>query len=125
MLTPNDVRSIQACVNDLEYVLKNWDYFASCDPNGRIILDAGDTAREVFDVDMGLCDNVFSPNDLSGHIKLRMFIAWDDFSGDAMYPVGGLDEYDGCESGNLYQNCKRKALALHCVEYLNRLLELN
>lgn len=122
MLTPNDIRSIQACVHDLGYVLKNWDYFADFDPNGRIMLDAGDTTFGMFDVEQGLCHNVFEPNDLSDHIKLCMFIAWDGFAGDPVYPVGGLDEYD---SGNLYQNCNRKALALHCVDYLNRLLELN
>lgn len=125
MLTPNDIQSIQDCVNDLEYVLKNWDYFASCDPNERITLDEGDTTREIFDVEEGLCANVFSPNRLPEHIKRPMFTDWDMFSGDPVYPVGGLDEYEGSASGNLYQNCNRKALALHCVNYLNRLLELN
>ena len=123
MLSPNDIRAIQGCVDDLEYVLKNWEYFASCNPNERVHLDAGDTAREVFDVEQGLCTNVFEPNYLSDHIKLCMFISWSGFSGDAVYPVGGQDEYD--ESGNLYRNCKRKALALYCVEYLSRFLELS
>lgn len=122
MLSPNDIQSIRGCVNDLEYVLKNWEYFSTCNPNERVYLDAGDTAREVFDVEQGLCTNVFEPNDLSDHIKLCMFIAWDLFSGDPVYPVGGQDEYD--ESSNLYQNCKREALALHCLDYLKYLLEL-
>lgn len=124
MLTPKDIRSIQACVHDLEYVLKNWDYFASCDPNERIELDVGCTTRGIFDVDWGLCDNVFIPNRLPDRIRLDMFEAWDDFSGDTVYPVGGMDEYENCEVGNLYGNHDRKALALHCVDYLNRLLEL-
>ena len=121
MLSPKDIRSIQNCVDDLEYTLKNWEYFADCYPNHRIMLDAGDTTRGLFDVDVGLCDNVFTPNDLPDHIKLCMFIAWDGFSGDAVYPIGGMGEYDSC---NLYQNSDRKALALHCMQYLNRLLEL-
>ena len=124
MLSPNDIRSIQACVRDLEYMLKNWEYFASCDPNERVTLDVGDTTRGIFDVDMGLCDNVFRPNKLPEHIKLCMFIAWDGFSGDPIYPVGGMDEYEDCAGGNLYLNPARKSLALHCVQYLNRLLEL-
>ena len=123
MLSPKDIRSIQHCVDDLEYTLKNWEYFADCYPNQRIMLGAGDTTREIFDVDMGLCDNVFTPNDLSPHIKLCMFMAWDGFSSDPVYPVGGMDEYDN--SGNLYENCNRKALALHCVQYLKTLLELS
>lgn len=123
MLSPNDIRAIQACVNDLEFVLENWEYFAERPDNEGVSLDVGDTTREVFDVDVGLCDNVFTPNDLPDHIKLCMFIAWDGFSGDAVYPVGGIDEYDN--SGNLYQNSDRKALALHCVEYLKRILELS
>lgn len=122
MLSPTDIRSIQACVHDLEYTLKNWDFFADCYDCERVALDAGDTTRGIFDVDMGLCDNVFLPNDLSDHIKMCMFIAWDGFSGDVFYPVGGEDEYE--RGDNLYLNQDRKALALHCVQYLNRLLEL-
>lgn len=125
MLSPTDIRSIQNCVDDLECVLKNWEYFESCDPNERVTLDAGDTARGVFDVEHGLCWNIFDPNELPSHIKLGMFIAWVGFSGDVIYPVGGQDEYEGCDGGNLYYlNPARKSLALHCVQYLNRLLEL-
>ena len=124
MLSPKDIQSIQCCINDLEYVLKNWDYFEACDPSARVTLDVGDTTREVFDVEQGLCHNVFDPNCLSYPITLSMFRSWGGFSGNTEYPVGGEDEYEDCESGNLYQNCKRKALALHCVNYLNRLLEL-
>ena len=122
MLSPKDIRSIQSCVHDLEYTLNNWEYFADCNPNERVLLDAGDTTLGVFDVAQGLCTNVFEPNYLSDHIKLCMFITWGGFSGDPVYPVDGQDEYD---SSNLYKNCKRKALALHCVEYLSRLLELS
>ena len=124
MLSPTDIRSIQDCVNDLEYVLKNWEFFADCYDCERVTLDAGDTTRGIFDVEMGLCDNVFRPNKLPEHIKMCMFIAWDGFSGDAVYPVGGADEYEDCAGGNLYLNPARKSLALHCVQYLNRLLEL-
>ena len=124
MLSPTDIRSIQYCVNDLEYVLKNWEFFAACDPNERVTLDAGGTTLGVFDVEYGLCRNVFDPNNLSGHIKLCMFVAWDGFSGDPIYPVGGMDEYEDCDNGNLYLNSDRKALALHCVDYLKYLLEL-
>ena len=124
MLSPNDIRSIQDCVHDLEYTLNNWEFFADCDLNERVQLDAGDTTRGIFDVEMGLCDNVLKPNKLPEHIKLCMFIAWDLFSGDPVYPVGGMDEYEGCNCGNLYQNLARKALALHCVKYLSYLLEL-
>ena len=122
MLSPTDIRSIQACVRDLEYVLKNWEYFAGCNLMQRVMLDAGDTTLGFFDVEQGLCHNVFTPNDLPDHIKLCMFIAWDGLSSDAVYPVGGMDEYD---SGNLYLNPDRKALALHCVDYLKYLLELS
>ena len=122
MLSPDDIRAIQACVHDLEYTLNNWEFFADCYDCERVALDAGDTTRGIFDVDMGLCDNVFRPNDLSDHIKMCMFIAWDGFSGDVIYPVGGEDEYE--RGDNLYLNQDRKALALHCVQYLNRLLEL-
>ena len=121
MLSPTDIRSIRACISDLNYVVENWEFFADCYDCERVTLDVGDTTRGIFDVDMGLCDNVLTPNDLPDHIKLCMFIAWDGFSGDAVYPVGGMGEYD---SGNLYQNPARKSLALHCVQYLNRLLEL-
>lgn len=124
MLSPKDIQSIQACVDDLEYVLKNWEYFADCDPNERIALDVGSTTRDIVDVEYGLCPNVFDPNKLPDHIKLCMFVAWDGFSGDPVYPVGGEAEYEGCDGGNLYQNPARKSLALHCVQYLNRLLEL-
>ena len=124
MLSPNDIRSIQACVRDLEYTLNNWDFFADCYDCERVTLDVGNTTRGIFDVDMGLCDNVFRPNKLPEHIKMCMFIAWDGFSGDPIYPVGGEDEYEGCDCGNLYQNRDRKSLALHCMQYLNRLLEL-
>ena len=69
MLSPTDIRSIQACVHDLEYTLDNWDYFVDLEPSTRI--DTGvDTTREVFDVDAGLCGNVFDPNKLPNHIKL-------------------------------------------------------
>ena len=124
MLSPTDIRSIQACIHDLEYTLENWEYFADCYDCERVTLDAGDTTREFFDVDMGLCDNVFRPNKLPDSIKMCMFIAWDGFSGDVIYPVGGEDEYEGCDCGNLYLNRDRKALALHCVKYLSYLLEL-
>ena len=122
MLSPNDIRSIQACVHDLEYTLNNWEFFADCYDCERVVLDAGDTTRGIFDVEMGLCDNLFRPNKLPEHIKMCMFIAWDGFSGDVIYPVGGEDEYE-C-GDNLYLNPARKSLALHCVQYLNRLLEL-
>ena len=124
MLSPKDIQTIQHCISDLEYVLKNWEYFAACDPKERVTLDAGDTTLGVFDVEYGLCWNVFVPNKLSDHIKLCMFVAWDGFSGDPIYPVGGMDEYEDCDNGNLYQNRNRKALALHCVDYLKYLLEL-
>ena len=124
MLVPKDIHAMQACINDLEYALKNWEFFATCKPNERVTLDAGDTTRGIFDVDMGLCDNVFHPNKLPDPIKMCMFIAWDGFSGDPIYPVGGIDEYEYCDNGNLYLNSDRKALALHCVKYLSRLLEL-
>ncbi len=124
MLSPDDIRSIQACISDLNYVVENWDFFADCYDCERVTIDAGDITRGIFDVDMGLCDNVFRPNKLPEHIKMCMFIAWDGFSGDVIYPVGGEDEYEYCDCGNLYQNRDRKALALHCVQYLNRLLEL-
>lgn len=123
MLSPKDIQSIQHCINDLAYVLKNWEYFADFDPSICIITGV-DTTSGVFDVDAGLCGNVFDPNNLSDHIKLCMFIAWDGFSGDAVYPVGGMDEYDCEEFKNLYCNGSRKALALHCVKYLSYLLEL-
>lgn len=124
MLSPNDIQSIQNCVDDLEYTLKNWEFLASCDPNERVWLNEGETTRGIFDVERGLCLNVFEPNDLSDRIKLCMFVAWDGFSGDPIYPVGGMDEYEGSDSGNLYQNCRRKDLALHCLDYLKYLLEL-
>ena len=124
MLSPNDIRSIQDCVNDLEYVLNNWDFFADCYDCERVTLDAGDTTRGIFDVDMGLCGNVFDPNKLPNHIKLCMFVAWEGFSGDPIYPVDGMDEYECDEFRNLYGNRNRKALALHCVDYLKYLLEL-
>jgi len=123
MLSPNDIRSIQACIHDLNYVLENWEYFASCDSEARLHLDVSDTTRGIFDVEMGLCDNLFRPNKLPDHIKLCMFVAWDGFSGNPIYPVGGEAEYE-YNDGNLYQNPTRKSLALHCVQYLNRLLEL-
>ena len=124
MLSPNDIQSIQACVHDLEYTLNNWEFFADCYDCERVALDAGDTTRGIFDVEHGLCWNIFDPNELPSHLKLCMFIAWDGFSGDPIYPVGGEDEYECCKCGNLYQNRDRKALALHCVKYLSRLLEL-
>ena len=124
MLSPKDIQSIQSCVDGLEYVLKNWEYLASCDPNERVTLDAGDTTRGIFDVEQGLCINVFNHNYLPDHIRLRMFVAWDGFSGDPIYPVDGMDEYESDEFRNLYQNQDRKALALHCVDYLKYLLEL-
>ena len=122
MLSPNDIQSIQDCVNDLEYVLKNWEFFADCYDCERVTLDAVCTTRGIFDVEHGLCWNIFDPNNLPSHIKLCMFVAWDGFSGDPIYPVGGEDEYE--RGDNLYLNQDRKALALHCVQYLNRLLEL-
>ena len=122
MLSPTDIRSIQACVHDLEYTLNNWDFFAGYDPNKSLTLDVGDTTQGIFDVDAGLCGNVFTPNRLPDHIKLCMFIAWDGFSGDVIYPVDGMDEYENSEYRNLYLNPARKSLALHCVQYLNRLL---
>lgn len=124
MLSPTDIRSIEACVHDLEYTLNNWKFFADCCDSERVTLDAGDTTRGIFDVDMGLCDNLFRPNKLPEHIKMCMFIAWDGFSGDVIYPVCDEDEYEGCDGDNLYQNQDRKALALHCVDYLKYLLEL-
>lgn len=124
MLSPKDIQSIQACVRDLEYVLKHWDYFEACDRCERVELDVGSTTRGIVDVEYGLCLNVFDPNTLPDHIKLCMFIAWDMFSGDPTYPVGGMDEYEGCDNGNLYLNSDRKDLALHCVKYLSYLLEL-
>lgn len=124
MLSSKDIQSIQRCILDLEYTLENWEYFADCRDCERVILDAGDTTRGIFDVEMGLCDNLFRPNELPEHIKMWMFIAWDGFSGDPIYPVGGEDEYEGHDCDNLYQNQDRKALALHCVDYLNYLLEL-
>lgn len=124
MLYPKDIQSIQRCINDLEYVLKNWDYFEAWYPNERVALDVGDTTRGIFDVGMGLCGNVFDPNKLSEHIKMCMFIAWDGFSGDPFYPVGGTDEYESVDARNLYCNGNRKALAFHCVKYLSYLLEL-
>ena len=123
MLLPKDIQSIQRCVSDLEYVLKNWEYFVDLEPSARI--DTGvDTTRGVFDVDTGLCGNVFDPNKLPNHIKLCMFVAWGGFSGDPIYPVDGMDEYECDEFRNLYCNHNRKALALHCVDYLKYLLEL-
>ncbi len=124
MLVPNDIRAIQACIHDLNYVVENWGYFAARDHSERVHLGVGDTTRGIFDVEMGLCDNVFKPNKLPEHIKLCMFIAWDRFSGDPIYPVGGEGEYVDCDWGNLYRNRTRKALALHCVKYLSYLLEL-
>lgn len=124
MLVPNDIRAIQACIHDLNFVVENYGYLAARDPNERVQLGVGDTTRGIFDVEMGLCDNVLKPNKLPEHIKLCMFIAWDGFSGDPIYPVGGEDEYESGEYRNLYQNRDRKALALHCVKYLSRLLEL-
>ena len=124
MLSPNDIRSIQACIHDLNYVVENYGYLAARDHSERVQLGVGDTTRGIFDVDMGLCDNVFRPNKLPEHIKMCMFIAWDGFSGDIIYPVGGEDEYE-CNDGNLYQNRDRKALALHCLDYLKYLLELS
>ena len=118
MLSPNDIHAIQACVHDLEYTLNNWEFFADCYGCERVV----DTTLGIFDVDTGLCDNLFRPNKLPDNIKLCMFVAWDGFSGDPIYPVGGEDEYE-CDDGNLYQNPARKALALHCVKYLSRLLE--
>ena len=122
MLSPTDIRAIQACIHDLNFVVENYDYLAARDPNERVQLGVSDTTRGIFDVEMGLCDNVFRLNKLPEHIKMCMFIAWDGFSGDAVFPVGGMDEYD---SGNLYLNPDRKALALHCVDYLKYLLELS
>lgn len=124
MLCPKDIQSIQHCVDDLEYVLKNWEYFEACAPNERVTLDVGDTTRGIVDVDTGLCGNVFDPNKLSDHIKLCMFVAWGGFSGDPIYPVDGMDEYESEDFRNLFLNSDRKALAVHCVEYLKRLLEL-
>jgi len=124
MLLPKDIRAIQACVHDLDYLIENWDYFAAREAVACITLNAGDTTYGILDVQGGLCRNVFEPNRLSDHIKICMFIAWDDFSGDPIYPVGGMDEYESDECKNLYRNPDRKALALHCVDYLNRLLEL-
>lgn len=124
MLSPKDIQSIQHCINDLEYVLKNWEYFEACDNRERVEFDVGCTTRGNFVVEYGLCLNVFDPNKLSDHIKLCMFIAWDMFSGDPIYPVGGMDEYEDCDNGNLYLNSDRKALALHCLDYLKYLLEL-
>lgn len=123
MLSPTDIQSIQACVRDLEYTLENWEYFADLPPSIRIDTYV-DTTRGVFDVDAGLCGNVFDPNKLSNHIKLCMFIAWDGFSNDPIYPVDGRDEYECDEFKNLYCNRNRKALAEFCVGYLSYLLEL-
>lgn len=124
MLSPKVIRSIQACVHDLGYTLENWEFFANGYDCERVILDAGDTTRGFFDVEHGLCWNIFDPNKLPEHIKLCMFIAWDGFSGDPIYPVDGMDEYESDDCRNLYQNRDRKALALHCVDYLKYLLEL-
>ena len=89
MLSPTDIRSIQACIHDLNFVVENYGYLAARDPNERVQLGVGDTTRGIFDVDAGLCLNVFDPNKLPNHIKLCMFIAWDGFSGDPIYPVDG------------------------------------
>ena len=124
MLVPNDIRAIQACIHDLNFVVENYGYLAARDPNERVQLGVGDTTRGIFDVEMGLCGNVFDPNKLPNHIKLCMFVAWDGFSGDPIYPVDGMDEYECDEFRNLYGNRNRKALALHCVYYLKYLLEL-
>ena len=50
MLSSDDIQSIQGCVDDLEYVLQNWEYFASCNPNEHLYLDEGDTALGMFAV---------------------------------------------------------------------------
>ena len=124
MLSHKDIQTIQRCVSDLEYLLKHWEYFEACDHCERVTLDVGSTTRDIVDVGYGLCLNVFDPNKLPDHIKLCMFVAWDGFSGDPVYPVGGMDEYEDCDNGNLFLNTDRKALALHCVDYLKYLLEL-
>ncbi len=123
MLTPDDIRAVQGCIHDLEYLLKNWEYFENCEAAQRVMLDAGDFTREMFAVDYGLCTNIFDPNKLPNHIKYIMFKSWDGFSGNTVYPVDGEYEYEACWSGNLYQNPKRKDLAEFCVKYLKFILE--
>lgn len=104
---------LQACIEDLRYVLDNWAVWAESKDCERI--DDVPTTRGIFDVDMGLCPNVLDVH-LNTEYKNTMFEGWDGYSGNDCYPVGGEEEYE--ESANLYCSGERRELAEHCLAYM-------
>lgn len=106
---------IQACIEDLQYVLDNWDEWVVAKDCERILNVP--TTRGVFDVDDGLCNNVLDAH-LDVAYKYDMFEAWAGYSGSTCYPVGGEEEYEESYSANLYCNPSRMELAKHCLAYM-------
>lgn len=106
---------IEACIEDLQYVLDNWDEWVMA-KDCECIMNVP-TTRGAFDVDMGLCPNVLDVH-LDFEYKHTMFEGWDGYSGSTCYPVGGEEEYEGSNSANLYCNPKRMELAKHCLAYM-------
>lgn len=111
---------LQECIQDLEYVLKEWDYWCNASRDARIA-DVR-TKRGVFDVEQGLCINVLDLH-IPSDIRDGMFEDWVGYSGNASYPVGGEEEYEEDSEGNLYLNPKRRELAEYCLLYLREYLE--
>ena len=106
---------IQACIEDLQYVLDNWDEWVMA-TDCECIMNVP-TTRGAFYVDMGLCDNVLDAH-LSTEYKNAMFKAWSGYSGSTCYPVGGEEEYEEININNLYCNPSRMELAKHCLAYM-------
>lgn len=101
--------NLKSCLKDLKWLIKNYHDISAYGVNARIETE---TAKGFFDIDLGLCWNILNEHNIDGDEPL--WLGWEQYSGDPMYPVGGEEEYEG--ASHLYDNQDRLELAQHCAD---------
>lgn len=99
---------LKSCLKDLKWLVRNYHDISMYGVNARIETE---TAKGFFDIDLGLCWNILNEHNIEGDEFL--WYGWGMYSGDACYPVGGEEEYEG--ASHLYDNLDRLELAKHCI----------
>ena len=110
--TDDEFRRIQTCIKRLRGILHRWDVLQN---------DGGHWIKGGIQVHTkhGLCHNA-----KLNHLPFAtdsMFESWKYYQGCPSYPVEGV-RFDYKITPNKYSNPKRYDLAVHCIEYLNRVL---
>lgn len=110
--TDDEFRRIQTCIKRLRGILHRWDVLQN---DGAHWIKGGIKVVTA----SGLCGNANL-----GNLPFNtdsMFIDWKYYAGCTYYPVEGLG-FMYRQSANKYSDPKRYDLAVHCIEYLNRVL---